>query len=62
MKVGGESAGWRWAGEGGGYGGEEGRGGEGKEGRDRDLSSTAGLMRPHMAIKQPSVSWCLPLN
>lgn len=29
---------------------------------DRDLSSAAGLMRPDMAIKQPSVSWCLPLN
>lgn len=39
-----------------------GRGGEWKEGRDRDLSSAAGLMLPDMAIKQPSVSWCLPLN
>lgn len=58
MKVGGQSVGWRWAGE----GGRDGGGGEWKEGRDRDLSSAAELMRPDMAIKQPSVSWCLPLN
>lgn len=38
------------------------RRGWGWGGRDRDLSSAAELMRPDMAIKQPSVSWCLPLN